>query len=117
MSYDISFKAKAEGTDTYITVGDCDANITWNVSEMIRVSTGLEWRRKNNGLCSEVIPCIARGYVELLTYPEKYRQYEASNGWGTVEGTKQVFSYILDAWGKLKESDPELARVATFWIE
>jgi len=118
MSYDISFKAKVEGTDTYIIVGECYANITWNVGKMIRASTGLEWRNGgNNGLCSEVIPCIGRGYTELLTYPEKYKQYEASNGWGTLGSTKRFFRDILDAWDKLKESAPELARVATFWIE
>lgn len=55
MSYDISFKVKVEGLeDTYIRVGSCDANITWNVREMIVKSTGLEWKNEqNNGLCCE----------------------------------------------------------------
>lgn len=43
MSYNISFKAKIDGTDQYITVYDPDANITWNLRDMIRASTGLEW--------------------------------------------------------------------------
>ena len=42
MSYDVTFKAKVEGTDCYVEVGDCDANITWNVREIITRSTGLE---------------------------------------------------------------------------
>ena len=43
MSYDISFKVKVEGLeDTYVRVGECDANITWNVRGMIGKSTGLE---------------------------------------------------------------------------
>ena len=41
MSYDISFKAKLDGLDEYVIVGDCDANITWNVREIITLSTGL----------------------------------------------------------------------------
>lgn len=67
MSYDISFKVKVEGLeDIYVRVGECDANITWNVREMIVKSTGLEWRNcKNNGLCKGVIPHIANGYAEL----------------------------------------------------
>ena len=35
MSYNISFKVKAEGIDAYIPVGTCDANITWNVRKII----------------------------------------------------------------------------------
>ena len=51
MSYDISFKVKVDGTDTYVPVGACNANITWNVGEIIRRSTGLEWKNEaNNGL-------------------------------------------------------------------
>jgi len=117
VSYDISFKAKIEGTDVYVDVGECWANITWNVRDMIKASTGLEWRNEeNNGLCSEVIQAIGKGYVELINNPESYKKYEAPNGWGTVEGTKRFFRNILDAWDKLKESDPELAKVAVFWI-
>ena len=51
MSYDISFKVKVEGIDQYVNVGDCDANITWNVRKIITNSTGLEWKNEaNNGL-------------------------------------------------------------------
>lgn len=46
MSYDISFKVKVEGLNRYVEVGDCDANITWNVMDIIRKSTGLEWRNE-----------------------------------------------------------------------
>lgn len=83
MSYDISFKVKVEGIDEYVEVGDVDANITWNVGEMIRKSTGLEWKNEaNNGLCRDVMVSIAKGYAELTAFPEKYKQYEAANGWG-----------------------------------
>ena len=48
MSYDISFKVKVEGIDQYVNVGDCDANITWNVRKIITHSTGLEWKNDAN---------------------------------------------------------------------
>ena len=44
MSYNISFKVKVEGVDTYVPVGTCDANITWNARKIIEKSTGLEWK-------------------------------------------------------------------------
>lgn len=117
MSYDISFRVKIEGTERYVEVGDCEANTTWNVREMIRKSTGLPWYNcANNGLCSEVIPKIEKGLYELETKQQKYKKYEAKNGWGTVETTARFFRDILSAWKELKEDDMELAKAATFWV-
>lgn len=119
MSYDISFKVKVEGTDKYVTVGDCDANITYNVRKIIELSTGLPWKNgENNGFCKDVIPAIARGWTELLIYPEKYKQYESPNGWGTVQGTKAFFEYIVHSWERFCEDyDQAIVDAATFWIE
>lgn len=118
MSYDIAFKVKVEGVDAYVEVGECDANITWNVREIITRSTGLPWNNEeNNGLCKDVIPHILKGYHELLTNSDKYEQYESPNGWGTVDGTIRFFKRIIDAWEKLCKWHPELIEVTTFWIE
>ncbi len=117
MSYDIDFRVKGEGTDQWLSVGECTANTTWNVRKMIEVSTGLPWINcKNNGLCKDVIPAIEKGYFELTNYPEKYIQYEAPNGWGTVETTARFFERIIKEWKDFKRTEPELAEAATFWI-
>lgn len=118
MSYDISFKVKVEGVDAWVRVGDCTANITWNVREIITRSTGLEWKNEeNNGLCKDVIPKIEKGLEELRKNGIKYKKYEAKNGWGTVAGTKRFFATILDDWFTFMDEYPELVDVATFWIE
>ena len=119
MSYDISFKVKVEGIDKYVEVGNCNANITYNVREIITHSTGLEWRNcENNGLCVEVIPYIRKGLDELQTSPDEYKQYESYNGWETVKEVTWFFLDILDAWEDVCENeDPEIVKVATFWIE
>ena len=118
MSYDISFKAKLEGMDRYIPVRYCVANITWNVREIIVKSTGLEWKNEaNNGPCAEVIPKIEAGIMELVEHRDKYKQYEAPNGLGTVKGTINFFLQILAEWDDLVREDKELAMAATFWIE
>lgn len=118
MSYHVSFRVKVEGIDKYIPVGDCDANITYNVNNIIRKSTGLPWDNGiNNGYCKDVIPKIKIGYDELCRNPEKYKEYEAENGWGTVDGTKRFFRKIIAAWDELRYyEDYDLAEVATFWI-
>lgn len=119
MSYNIRFKVKVEGIDEYVVVGNCDANTTWNVREMIVKSTGLEWKNcQNNGLCKDIIPQIEKGWGELNRYPEKYKKYEASNGWGTIESTKRFFEKIISDWNDfVKWDNKELVDVTTFWIE
>ena len=117
MSYDISFRVKIEGVDEYFDTRYCEANITWNVRNMIVKSTGLEWKNnENNGLCKDIIPAICQGYVLLTQYPEQYEQYESPNGWGTIRGTKRFFETIIKAWDILKLEQPKLADVATLWI-
>ena len=71
---------------------------------------------ENNGYCKDVIPCIEKGLHELAKHPERYKIYEPENGWGTVKGTINFFTHILSAWRDLKRTEPELAKVATFWI-
>ena len=84
---------------------------------MITNSTGLEWKNEeNNGLCSEVIPHIQQGFNELCNNEDKYKKYEAANGWGTTKGCKKFFTNILQSWQDLNLEDPVLAEVATFWI-
>ena len=118
MGYDISFKVKVEGVDKYVCVGDCDANITYNVRKIIELSTGLPWENEaNNGLCKDIIPHIRKGLFGLSENREDYIQYEDPNGWGTVDGTMRFFMQILDAWNLFCEDYPELVDVVTFWIE
>lgn len=117
MSYDIDFRVKAEGVDQFVSVGECTANITWNVHEIITRSTGLPWKNEeNNGLVKDVIPFIEKGLHELRVNGLKYRKYEAPNGWGTVAGTKHFFETIIKEWDYFKYINPELAEVAVFWI-
>ena len=117
MSYDISFRVKVEGVDAWVDVGDCDANITWNVRKIIELSTGLPWENEaNNGLVKDIIPSIEKGLTELKKHPQKYMPYESPNGWGTVEGTKYFFERIIESWEYFIKYNEELADVATFWI-
>ena len=120
MSYDIAFKVKVEGLkNRYVDVGDCNANITWNVRKIIVLSTGLEWRNEdNNGLCKHIIPKIKQGLEELNKHPQKYKKYESPNGWGTIEGVKRFFSQIILDWDAFCNDSwlSDLQDVTYFWI-
>ena len=114
MSYDIYFKIKPIDCELDVSIRDV-SNITWNLREMIVRSTGLEWKNEeNNGLVKDVIPHIQKGLAELVDHPEKYRKYEAPNGWGTIKGCKRFFREIINEYEDLP---PELKKIATFWIE
>jgi hypothetical protein len=119
MSYDITFKVKVDGIDRYVSVGDCSANITWNVRKIIELSTGLPWLNEaNNGYCKDVIPFIEKGLIELRKHPGKYMPYEAKNGWGTVDGTIRFFEQIIKDWEDFcKWEGRDLIDITTFWIE
>lgn len=121
MSYDINFKVKVEGLeDHYVEVGECEANITYNLGIMIRKATGLEWKNEaNNGLCKDIMPKIYNGLAELINHPNKYKQYEAENGWGTVEGCKNFFIQLTNDWNAFCEDSwtKDLQDVTYFWIE
>lgn len=119
MSYDISFRVRVEDSDNWVDVGNCDANITWNLREMITNSTGLEWNNEeDNGLCTDVIPHIIQGYKELCEKPEQYKKYESSNGWGTLSGCKKFFLDIINSWEEFTTSfdTAPLTEYTHFWI-
>lgn len=118
ISYSVSFRVKVEGVDTYISVGDCSANITWNVRDIICQSTGLPWlNEENNGLCLDVIPSIQQGLTTLCLHGDQFRHLESPNGWGTVKGVKHFFHQILLDWSSFCISYPELVPIAVFWID
>lgn len=120
MSYDISYRVQCkEDPNLWVEIGNPEANITWNVREMICASTGLEWKNEeDNGLVKDVIPKIADGFAELCKYPEKYKKYESPNGWGTVNGCKSFFAQCIHEWDTFcKDSwTAPFADIVHFWI-
>jgi len=98
ISYDMRLKVKVEGLDIYAPVHwDYPVNITWNVSELIRQSSGWDIENEqNNGTAEYIGKFIEHGISELEKHPEKYKQYEAPNGWGTVKGTLKFYRRFLE---------------------
>ena len=118
MSYDIEFKVRVADTDAYVTLKESDANVTWNVREIIRKSTGLPWiNDANNGLCVDIIPRIQAGITELVHNGQKYKAMEPENKWGSVDGTIRFFRTIVSDWNDyVASSDPAVVAVTTFWV-
>lgn len=120
MSYDVTLRVKVEGIDKYIVVADNCCNITWNVRELIKQSSG--WDIKNeasNGPVKEWEEKIYKGVQELKFHPEKYKKYEAPNGWGTVQGTLGFYQRCLEMVKNFEEDwyTRDLMPVAIVWVE
>lgn len=118
MSYSISMRVRIHNTKCYLSLGVTDANTTYNLKQMIQKSTGLDWKNnQDNGYAYRIIPKIQQGFHNLTIHPEKYRQYEAENGWGTVEQCRDFFAWILKDWNEfIVGAEPEVVKRIKFWI-
>lgn len=109
MSYDIEYRAKIEGYDELVKIRDSDANITYNVRELILKSSG--WNIKNedyNGTLINLIPLIMKGKVELLINKDKYKKYESPNGYGTIDGVIRFYDIIINDYYEIIKEYPQL---------
>lgn len=111
MSYDIRWCVETVMPDVE---GDCHAVVyipeydspTYNYSKMFRACMG--WNYKQGEMdedgnyhpayypMAEVVPKLRRGLQELREHPERYRQYEPKNGWGTLPGAIKCIESWLD---------------------
>ena len=79
--------------------GSTDLNVTYNVSDLLSHAFGCEnfatFINGQNGLY--LIPYIERAIHRLKKNPEYFKQFEASNGWGTVEQMIPYLERFLDS--------------------
>lgn len=114
MSYDVHFCVREKNTDELITIGE-SSNITWNVRELIYQSSG--WDIKNeasNGLAKDIIPMMVKGRSELQMFPEKYKQYESPNGWGTIQGVMRFYNDVIKEWECLTDFDWRYGKIKNY---
>lgn len=99
MSYDLEIAVRVAGgeDDTYVTIKrPIYQSPTYNLGKMFRVAMGWDFRQGQYYNCEEVIPFIKHGITELMNHPEKYRQYEPKNKWGTVEGAARALISLIN---------------------
>lgn len=117
INYDVRISIPVKGLeDKWVDVAYI-GNITWNVKRLILESSG--WNIKNednNGGVMDWMNKIQHGLRELLVNPGKYKQYEAVNGWGTVEGTKQFYKDCLNNASDWISCNEDLIQVAVIWV-
>ena len=87
MSYDIELGVRVEGArDIIVYVGEPElSSPTYNLGTMFRECTGWDFEQSRWYKVSEVLPLIKHGIIELETNEEKYKKYNAKNGWGNTQ--------------------------------
>lgn len=105
---DIEFSVNRETEEVF------ESNITHNLVPMAKAAGLYDyvWHPEGMGIykAKELIDPLREGLHNLKLDPEKYKQYNPSNGWGDYEGlVKFIESYLsacymypeadIDAWG------------------
>lgn len=96
MSYDVSFKAKLEGADQWVYVGDGWINHTSNTAAMIKEVCGSYPSQWNGKRCADMYPVLMQGISLLNINPQRYKQFEDPGGWGTVPQVIEFLSKVAD---------------------
>lgn len=117
MSYNVSIRLILGSNNHPISIyGNC--NITWNVRELIKQSSGWDIiNEDSNGAVLPWLDKIRTGIANLTKTPGKYKKYEDPDGWGTVASTLR-FYYECENMVKEFISDyGDLVNEAVVWVD
>ena len=101
MSYDVRFgvetKMPNRWGESFAVVHEPEYDSpTYNYSDMFRACMDWDYEQGMWYPVADVIPHIERGIHELSLNRDKYRKYEPSNGWGTIDGALKCLRNWLD---------------------
>lgn len=93
MSYHVCVECKLEGYDEWVSVTEGN-NITYNLADMFDAACGVRPSLWHLQPTSYVLALVKHGIDELEKNPQKYKKYEAPNGWGTIEGALNFLKMV-----------------------
>ncbi len=98
MSYDLRIGVKIAGAEDLYAVIDMPrlSSPTYNLREMFVTCMGWDYSQGKWYRVSEVLPKILRGIFELSHNPQKYRKFNAPNGWGTVSSALEALESLAE---------------------
>jgi len=107
MSYDIRLGVKVEGMDGYIATIDepSYSSPTYNLRDMFVACMDWDYEQGEWYNCGDVFQNIIRGQNEITAFPEKYKKYNATNGWGTVSSAKKCIDSIVQKIGEITSGE------------
>ena len=69
---------------------------TYNYRKMFVACMDWDYKQGEYYPMAEVLPKLRHGLAQLVKHPEKYRQYEPENGWGTLNGAIKCIESWID---------------------
>ena len=111
--------------DVYLDGDKCDAckrdgeryyraNITHNLNTMAAEAGIYEalWRPEEIGVtkAAQLIPLLDAGLSRLCAQPDRFRAFDAPNGWGTYEGLVSFVEKYLAACKEFPEANVRVWR-------
>jgi len=95
---------------------DCvfSANITHNLNKMADAAGIYEacWRPEEIGAtkAGDIIPILEKGFEDMKSRPEHYKQFDSENGWGTYKDFVPWVESYLSACLEFPEAIIEVSR-------
>ena len=103
MSLDVALYIKVDtGGNELHQVELFGANITHNLNKMA-IAAGLYdalWCPDESGRAGDILPVLVKGYNELKNNPNKYKEFDSDNGWGTYDDFLPWIERYMDACDK-----------------
>lgn len=101
MSYDICWCVETvrenNDGDRFVVVHTPEYDSpTYNYRKMFVACMDWDYKQGEYYPMAEVLPKLQRGLEQLVEHPEKYRQYEPENGWGTLDGAIRCIENWID---------------------
>jgi len=96
MSYDIGFKAKLEGVNQWVYVGDEFIDLSSSAGTLVKEVCGSypsQWTGKK---CADMYSVFMQGASLLTANPQKYKRLESDSRWGTAEYVADTLLKIAD---------------------
>lgn len=84
---------------------------TYNYRKMFVACMDWDYRQGEYYPMTEVLPKLRYGLEQLVEHPEKYRQYEPANGWGTLNGAIRC----IESWIDELTNDDNWDSVCHYW--
>lgn len=93
MSYDVHLEDERGET-----VGELDANCTWNIRPMIVAASGGTGPAEWDGMVARDVALTCGNVISAFQAdPAKFRAMNPANGWGSFEGCRRFIREIEDA--------------------
>lgn len=93
MSVDLSYYARTESGNEYRMEGDL--NITSNLSGMFYEALGFWLNDLSGKKGSEVAALVEIGISRMVADPNRFKPFEAKNGWGKYEDGLRFLNELL----------------------